>query len=120
MPDRVAEDLPVAGDDAVDEDKAGDRGDDAVVEDIDPTRAADPFQLRVEDGEPDEAEPEGRHRITEQADDADALIEPGAAAACGDDAERHADQYAEDDAERRHLQRRREDPGEILDHRLAG
>ncbi|MCY1301511.1 hypothetical protein D9M70_511270 [compost metagenome] len=120
MPDGVAEDLPFACDDAVDKDEPGDRRHHAVIEDVDPPRAADPFQPRIKDGKADKAEPEGGHRIAEQADDADALIEPRAAAGGCKNAERDADQHAEDDAECRHLERRREDTGKVFGNRLAG
>ncbi len=78
MAQRVEEDRHFAFEQAVDEQQAGDRVDDVVIADIDPSRPGDPAEPRIEDEQSDETEPEDRHGIAEQAEDADDAIGPAA------------------------------------------
>ncbi len=85
-----------------------------------PPRSRHPAEPGVEEQQPDQPEPERRHRVAEEADDADGLVDPGPLPVGGDQPHRHAEEDADEDAERRHLQRGREDAGEVVGHRAAG
>jgi hypothetical protein len=108
MADGVAKDGPVAGDQAVDQHKAGHRRHQPVIEDVEPAGPGNPLQSRIEEQQTDQAKPEGGDRIAEQPDDADSLVGETALAARRHDAHRHAKRHADDDADRGHLQRRGE------------
>ena len=82
--------------------------DDVLVEDVEPPGAGDPAELAVEDEEADEAEPEHRHRIAEEPDDADDVVGPASLAGAGQNARRNADQHADDDGDRWRVRRSRE------------
>ncbi len=121
----VPEHFPLAGEQRVDQDDAGHLRRDAVIEHVEPSRPRDPAEMDVEHQEPDEAEPEHRHGIADEPDDAHDMVDEASLVHRGEDAERHADQDADEGRRRRQLERRREHPFEILDdglcrdHRIA-
>ena len=59
-----------------------------LVGDIEPARPGGPAELAVEDEEADQPEPEDRHRIADQADEADRLVRPAPLVDRGGDAGR--------------------------------
>ncbi|EGE57244.1 hypothetical protein RHECNPAF_4460014 [Rhizobium etli CNPAF512] len=121
--DDVAEDvvehvpLPLPG--AVEQIKTGDRRERIFEDDVDAAGKGHPAQLRIEDDERNQRQPEDRHRITDQADDAHHLVGDAAAAHGGENAERHTDAGADQRSERRELDRRRHDAADI-DHDGVG
>ena len=88
--------------------------DDVLVEHIEPAGAGHPVELAVEHEEPDEAEPEHRHRIAEEADDAHDMVGPAALAGTGQNAGRHADKNADDGGDGGEFEGRREHPQQIV------
>ena len=70
---------------------------------------ADPAEIGVEQQERHEAEPEHRHRIAEQPDNAQHMVGPSIVARRRDDARRHAEHQAEKRRERRELDGRGEE-----------
>jgi len=103
----------------VQEIEAGDRREGVFENDVDAAGKGHPAQLRVEDDERNQRQPEDRHRITDQADDPHDLVGDAAAAHRGENAERHADESADQRSERCKLHRRRKCTANI-DHDRIG
>ena len=95
---------------------------DVFVDDVDAARARRPSRAwRRTRSSADQAEPEDRHRIADQADDADDLVDRGCrACTAAQHAERHAEHGADERAERRQFERRREDAADVAHHRVGG
>ena len=120
VPERVPEHVAFAGQQAVDGDHAGDRGDDVVERHIQPARCPDPTEPGVEQQQADQPQPEHRHGIAEQADEADRLVLPAAAMGRGQHAHRHADDHADEQGQRRQFQRGREYLQQVVQHGARG
>ena len=120
MAERVPEHVALAGDQAVDGDQAGDRRHDVVVGDVEAPRTLDPAELGVEQQQPDQPEPEHRHRIAEQRAEADHLVLPAPAMGGGDHAERHAEHHADEQRQEGQLDGGGKDAGHVLEHRVRG
>ena len=118
--ERVPEHLVLAGDQAVDGDQPGDHGHDVVIAHVEPAWPLDPAELGVEHQQPDEPEPEHRHRIADQRAEPDHLVLPAASMRGGDHAERNAEHDADDQRQERQLERRGKDAQHVLQHRLRG
>lgn len=120
MGKRVAENHPIPGQGAVDEDDAGCRFQDAFVENVQPPRAGHPVELAVEEHQPHEPQPEDRHGIAEKAHHPEDAVGPPPLVDGGG----HAHGHAEDDADERgdggQLQGRGEDPQDVGGHRVGG
>ncbi len=118
--DGVPEDVPFAGERGIDQQHAGQGLDQAVVEHIEPARPGDEIELGVEDQQADQAEPEHRHRVADQAEQADRVVDQATLVDRGQHAHGHAEQHAQ---ERRHggeLEGRREDARDVAQHRVGG
>ena len=85
------------------------RREDVLVGDVDAAGPADPAELGVEQEERHQAEPEDRHRIADEADDAHELVDQRCRGARRQDAERHAEEGADEGAERGEFEGRRKD-----------
>ncbi len=79
-------------------------GHDVVIAHVEPAWPLDPAELGVEHQQPDQPEPEHRHRIAEQRAEPDHLVLPAAAMGGGDDAERNAEHDADDERQERQLE----------------
>ena len=79
------------------------------IGDVEAARTLDPAELGVEQQQAHQAEPEDRHRIADEAEDAHDLVDQAAAPDRREDAERDAEQRADQGAERRQFERRRKD-----------
>ncbi len=69
MQQGIAEDLPLAGKDCVDEDGVGGPSDQPSIVDVKATAAGYETELRIEDEDDDRTQPENRRRVAEQSDD---------------------------------------------------
>ena len=107
-----------------DQDRAGDprhvEVEHELVGGVEPARSAHPVQLAVEDEEPDEPEPEDRHRVADEAHDPHQLVGEPSRPGGGEDARRHPEGDAEERRQGGELERGGKDPLHVLDHRLAG
>ena len=92
----------------------------AVEIDVEATGPADPFQLAVEDEQSHDAEPEDRHRISDEADDPHDMVQQAVAIDRRPDAERDAEDDADDDADGGELGGGRKHAADIVQHRLRG
>ena len=115
----VAKRSPVTLDDRVEQIEPGDRGEGEFVADADAARAFGPSKPRVEDQQRNQAEPEDRHGIADQSDDANHLVDQCAALYGRQDPERHAEDRADDGAQRRQFDRRRKHPGDVGHDRIG-
>ena len=64
----------------IDKQHAGARLDEILEADVDAARPGHPVELGVEQPEPDQPEPEDRHRIAEQAEEAHEMVRPAPSA----------------------------------------
>ena len=117
---RIAENLEIPCDQAVDQDHAGYVRHHILEEDIEPSRPADPAKHAVEHQQADQAEPEDRHGIPEEAQHADDLIRPAALVDCGDDTHGDTENDAEHGGDGRQLQGCWKHPDDILRDRSCG
>ena len=90
-----------------------------LVGDVEAARPGDPAEIAVEDEEPDQPEPEDRHGIADQAQEADELVGPAAPMRRGRDAGRDADEDSDQRGDGGELQRRRERRGRCPPKRAA-
>ena len=120
MAEGVGKDVPLPGDGGVDENDPGHGGHDAVIEDVEPTGAAHPAEAAIKDEEPDKTEPEDRHGIAEESDDAEHLIGPAVLVGRRQYAGRNAERHADADGDRREFERCGKDPHQVGQHRLRG
>ncbi|MGF6980673.1 hypothetical protein QFZ99_000149 [Paraburkholderia atlantica] len=120
MRERIEEHIPFAGDERVDQQAACARIDHPVEYRIDASRPRHPMQLRVEQQQAHQSEPEHRDRTADEADEARDVIDPAVVAHGGDHAQRHADQHADDGRQGREFERCRKHPLDVLDHRMRG
>ena len=120
MRDRVVEDLPLAREGRVDEDQAGDRLHDPVVEHVDPARAGHPVQLRVEDEQRHHAEPEDRHGIADEPEHPDHVIRPSALAHRRQHPHGDPQEHPQHRRDGGQLHGRREEPDQVVEHRPGG
>ena len=118
--ERVPEHVALAGDQAVDGDQAGDGRHDVVVGHVEAPRTLDPAELGVKQQQPDQPEPEHRHRIAEQRAEADHLVLPATAMGGGDHAERHAEHRAHEQRQQGQLHGGGKDAGHVLQHGVRG
>ncbi len=116
----IVEDVPLSLHRRVEEIKAGDRREGVFIDDVEPRRESDPLQLGVEEDQPQQPEPEDRHRIADQADEAHDLVDEAAAPHRREHAERHADDGADDGAQRGELDGRGENTADVGHHRIGG
>ena len=118
--DCVPEHVVFTGQQAVDRDHAGHRAHDVVEPDIQPARPADPAERGIEQQQADQAQPEHRHGIAEQGQQADHLVLPAAAMGRGQHAHRHADHHADEQGRQRQFERRGEHLQQVLQHGVRG
>ncbi|MCY1234975.1 hypothetical protein D9M72_475760 [compost metagenome] len=113
MAENVPQHVPLPLPERVEQVEAGDRRERIFEDDVDAAGIGDPFQPRVKDEQRQERQPEDRHRVADEADDADDLVGDAAALDGGENAERHAEDGADEGAERRKLHGRREDAADV-------
>src|SRR6516165_12232042 len=113
MAEGVAENVPFACERAIDENDAGDRVDDILIEGVDAAGPKHPAELAVEEEEADEAEPEDRHRIAEEADEPHHMVEGASLLRGRHHARRHPDRDADQGRDGGELEGRREEMDEI-------
>ena len=94
--ERAAEHVPLLLDGGVDQQKAGDRRHQPLVEHVDATRGANPVQLGVEEEQRHQAEPEDRDRMAGSPIEPRHMIDELAAIDGSGDAERNAEADADD------------------------
>ena len=109
---------PVAGQQRVDQQEAGDRLDKILHGDA--ARDRRPAELHREQQDQQQAPPEDRHRIAGERDPHHAVIEDRVAPHRRDDAGRQSEAQREQDGAERKLDGRREQRREFGDHRLMG
>ena len=118
MREGVAEHIPAALDQAVDQDDARPCRDDIVVGDVQPPRSRHPVEPPIKQRQPHQPQPEDRHRIAEQPDDAHHLIWPAALEGARRDARRHTDQHTDQRGDRRKFEGGRKVLHQVAQHRM--
>ena len=120
MRQRIAKSVPFTGHRRVQQQKAGHGRQRELIGHVDAARPADPVQLGVKQHQPHQPEPENRHRIPDQPDDAHHLIDQLAAPYRRPHAQRHAQPRAEQDTQAGQFHRRRKRAADVLHHRVGG
>src|SRR5215217_405405 len=116
----VPERVELALKQGVDEDAARDGLEEVGIAHVDAARSFDPAELGIEEEETHEAEPEDRHRIANQAQKADDLVDETSALDRGQYAERHAQNDTDEGSQTREFERCRKGVRDVGHHRPRG
>ena len=111
--------MPIAGHGGVEQHEAGARDQREFIGHVDATRPGNPAQLGIKHQQCHQPEPENRHRVTDQPDDAHHLIDPLATPHRCPHAQRHAEPGAKENAQAGQFHRRRKGPADVLHDRVG-
>ncbi len=106
-----------AGQRRVDQNGAGDPGHDVHIKYIELARTGHPVEQIIEDEQPTRPSQKIGNRIADQPDDADHMVGPFLVPIGRGNTHRHAEDDAEQEANRRQFERRGKDADEVGEHR---